>query len=755
MPSQTSASSGRFSTWFSRVVGAEVHAGEWQLMALFFANLFLLLAAYYILKVIREPLILLGGSAVQRSYARGLQAGLLVVLIPAYSVLANRIEPARLVKCTTAVFVASLGLFFVARRAGVGVGFAFFVWFGIFSTLSIAQFWSIANDVMTQSQGKRLFPLVAVGGTAGGILGAQFAARAFSHITPEGMMLVAAGVLVICMVLTHEVHARGIAHRYGPVGAPVEARDPRGGFSLVIGDQYLLLIGLSVTALNLITTTGDFLLAQMVSTKAHLLPEAQRARYIGAFYGDLQTWVTVLTTIAQIFFVSRVFKTVGIGGALLFMPLVVVVGYASFALAPLLAAVTAVKVGESTTDYSLENTIQHALFLPTSRDAKYKAKSAIDTVSKRLGDLGSTALVFVGTRSAFGVRTYAIANVVAGLVWIWLTIQLRRRQRAMIAGASGVAASIVPRVTGMCDLPALVSPRRRRVEVPGGALCAALVLSSLVLATPWARADEAKAPANDADAAARAAAENRAVGGRIRRPRVAWAADWPRFRLWEYFGTAGAYGLSWYVRSRDPPPDKSSWVGNNFFDDGIRSWLHADSKEWRAHAVVFSDRVALAGTLYPFVVDLPIVLFAHRQPGVMWQMLMMDLEANSVAGLLNNSLFHFAGRGRPDTASCAADPTYDPLCGSYINYASFPSGHVLTIATAAGLTCVHHRYLPIYGSDAADVSACVLLSTATFATALARMVAYRHFGSDVIAGGVIGFGSGYGLPWLLLTAPTA
>ena len=443
-PGKTSTAAGPIATWFTHVVGADVHEGEWRLVLLFFANLFLLLTAYYILKVVREPLILLGGSAVQRSYARGLQAGLLVVLIPLYSILANRVEPARLVKCITAVFVVSLVLFFMARRGGYAVGFSFFVWLGIFSTLSIAQFWSITNDVMTESQGRRLFPLVAVGGTAGGILGAQFAARASAHMSPEGMMLVAGGLLVVCLLLTHAAHLAGISRRYGTAGPPPEPRDHRGGFTLVLNDRYLLLIGISVIILNLITATGDFMLAQMVSAKAHALPAAERSRFIGAFYGDLQTWVTILTTFVQVFVVSRIFKFVGVGGALLFMPFIVIFGYAGFALVPLLTAVTAVKVGEGTADYSLESTIQHALFLPTSRDAKYKAQSAIDTVSKRLGDLGSTALVFLGSHAAFGVRSFAIANVATGVVWLWISLQLKRRQQAMVGGATaGVAPSVI------------------------------------------------------------------------------------------------------------------------------------------------------------------------------------------------------------------------------------------------------------------------------------------------------------------------
>jgi AAA family ATP:ADP antiporter len=411
-----------------RVVGSDVHEGEWPLVGLFFANLFLLLAAYYILKVIREPLILLGGGAVTRSYARGLQAGLLGVLIPAYGLLANRFEPAKLVKWIMAFFVACLAVFWVLGRLGVPLGFPFFVWLGMFSTLAIAQFWSLAVDVMTEAEGKRLFPMIAAGGTIGGIAGAQIAARAIKWLAPTQLMLVAAAMLAGCALLSHFTHGAGTTHRERkPSGASAE-RDRRGGFTLVLRDRYLLLIGLSVVLLNLINTTGDFLLAQLVNARAQAMAAGARRAFVGAFYGDFQTWVSVLTSVIQILLVSRLFKLVGVGGALLFLPVLALAGYGASAFVPALALVATVKVVENSTDYSLQNTIQQALFLPTSRDAKYKAKSAIDTVFVRLGDLASTGLVFVGVRLGFSAWGYAIANAVAGAVWLVFVVHLRRRQ---------------------------------------------------------------------------------------------------------------------------------------------------------------------------------------------------------------------------------------------------------------------------------------------------------------------------------------
>jgi AAA family ATP:ADP antiporter len=434
-----------------RLIGADVHRGEWQLVLLFFANLFLLLTAYYVLKVIREPLILLGGGAVSRSYARGLQAVLLVAVIPAYGLLANRLEPDRLVKWIMGFFVACLGGFFVLGRAGLPVGFAFFVWLGIFSTLAIAQFWSLANDLLTHAEGKRLFPLVAAGGTIGGIVGSQISARALGWLDPYALMVVAAALLSGCIGLTHWGHTAGLRHR---VRVPSEhrsaPRDRRGGFTLVVHDRYLLLIAVAVVLLNLINTTGDFILAQMVASHAETVATgaanaaALKRQFIGSFYGDFQTYVTTLTALAQIFLVGRLWKRIGVAHSLLVVPLMAVGGYGVATLLPSLMLVAVLKVFENSADYSLQNTIQQALFLPTSRDAKYKAKAAIDTVGVRLGDLTSTGLVFLGVQAGLSTIHYAAANFAAGLIWLVLVLRLARRHRLLTQNGQHPATPVEP-----------------------------------------------------------------------------------------------------------------------------------------------------------------------------------------------------------------------------------------------------------------------------------------------------------------------
>jgi AAA family ATP:ADP antiporter len=417
----------RFGRGLQRIVGVKVNDGEWPLVLLLFANLFLLLLSYYVLKVIREPLILLTGGAVSRSVARGVQAFVLALAVPGYAFVANRVEPSRLVKWVLAFFTVSLAGFSLIGRAGVSAGFLFFVWLGVFSTLAIAQFWSLATDVFSEMDGRRLFPFVAVGGTMGSIVGAQLAARALHRLQSYQVMLCAAGLLVICIVLTHLTHEEALRVHHSSQ-ARKEPRDPRGGFGIILRNRYLLLIAAAVVLLNLVNTTGDFILAKLVKARANALPTMiAREQYIGDFYASFHTWVTVLTASVQILLVGRLFGKLGLHRALFLLPLVALTGYCASAVLPVLALITTVKVVENGTDYSLQNTIQQALFLCTSRDSKYKAKAAIDTFFVRVGDLGSTALVAAGAALGVTIFGFALTNVAAAVAWLWIVSRLARR----------------------------------------------------------------------------------------------------------------------------------------------------------------------------------------------------------------------------------------------------------------------------------------------------------------------------------------
>ena len=149
---------------------------------------------------------------------------------------------------------------------------------------------------------------------------------------------------------------------------------------------------------------------------------------IGEFYGNYFTIVNVLAALIQAFLVSRVLKYFGVRVALMVLPVVALIGYGAMAFVPVLGFIRGAKLAENSLDYSLQNTTRNALYLPTSREAKYKAKQANDTFFVRLGDVLSAGVVFAGTVwLGFAPSQFALVNVGLIVIWLVLAVAIGRR----------------------------------------------------------------------------------------------------------------------------------------------------------------------------------------------------------------------------------------------------------------------------------------------------------------------------------------
>ncbi len=412
---------------------SKVQPGEGTAVLILMLDLFLILTAYSILKVIREPLILtLEGGAELKSYSSAGQAILLILLIPAYGWFASRVPRMTLVNVVTAIFAGSFVVFWLLYQSGVEIGVAFFLWLGIFNMMVVAQFWSLAAELFSPSQGKRLFPLIAFGGTLGAIAGAWASGqiiKMFSNIAHP--MLVSTGLLCVCILLT-TLGKR--AARAAPKEADAEEEDDAplkkdGGFKLVLTVKYLRLIAIMIMIYNLVNTTGGYILDKVVAQTANAGAggdEKAAGLIIGQFYSGFQTWVNIAAAVLQGLVVSRIVRFVGIRVALLILPAIALGGYVMIATIPILMWIKVAKISENGTDYSLHNTVRQILWLPTSREAKYKAKAAVDTFFVRFGDVLSAGLVFIGTSLALPPRMFAVVNVVAVLVWIVFAVLVGR-----------------------------------------------------------------------------------------------------------------------------------------------------------------------------------------------------------------------------------------------------------------------------------------------------------------------------------------
>jgi AAA family ATP:ADP antiporter len=432
-------------TTLGRLLGlfTEVRPGETGTVLLLTLNVFLLLATYYIVKPVREALILTGGGAEVKSYASAGQAMLLFLAVPAYAALASRLPRRRLINGVTLFFAACMVGFYVLSGTSMPyLGVAFFLWVGIFNLMVIAQFWSFANDLYTPEQGKRLFVLVAFGASSGAIVGAWVAGRLIPALGVEQMLIVAAVLLAGTLLVTNVIEARDRARprAAGEMAAAENPLPPGGAFQLVMRSRYLLLIALLLLFLNWVNTTGEYILGRVVTRAAAAAVAAGTAdglsqgQYIGRFYADFFVVVGWVGLGIQLFLVSRILKYLGVRIAILVLPVIALGGYLLLAAYPVLSVVRWAKTAENATDYSLQNTVRNVLFLPTTREQKYKAKQAIDTFFVRMGDLLSAGLVFLGTAVlSFDTSHFAAANLVLVAVWIGLAVAIGRENARLVA----------------------------------------------------------------------------------------------------------------------------------------------------------------------------------------------------------------------------------------------------------------------------------------------------------------------------------
>lgn len=458
---------------------SDVRAGEGPIALLLALDVFLILTAYYILKPVREALILGQGTAELKSYVSAGQVAVLALAVPLYGRLAARMSRRRLINRVTAFFVLCLIAFYVLARFDVPLGVPYYLWLGVFNLMIIAQFWSFANDVYVADEGERLFPIVAFGASAGAVLGAVVAGQLIEPLGVYQLMLLAAGILVVATMITNYVDEReggvpatartasrdaggetdadppgGTAEHgstargdeeVGEAGADTAGSDPSdvgvgrsASFKLVFGSRYLLFIALILLLLNWVNTTGEYILGSVVEDVAEQAVAAGTAggltveQYIGDFYSGFYGVVNVAGLVIQLFLVSRIIKYLG-GKAILVLPCIAMVAYGLLAFFPVLGAVRWAKTAENSTDYSLNNTVRNMLFLPTSRAAKYSAKQAIDSFFVRAGDVLSAGVVFVGTTFlAFSPGEFAGFNLVLVGVWLVLGIAVARMYRRRV-----------------------------------------------------------------------------------------------------------------------------------------------------------------------------------------------------------------------------------------------------------------------------------------------------------------------------------
>ena len=413
-----------------------VERGEWRPLLWSFSYFFALLCSYYIIRPMRDEMAIAGGVEQLQWMFTGTFVAMLAV-VPFFGWLTRCLPPRRFLPYVYYFFIANLLLFFGLFRselAHIHVARAFFIWASVFNLFIVSVFWSFMADIYSNAQAKRLFGVIAAGGTAGALAGPALTVSLVQSLGPANLLLMSAVFLGWAIICIHRLVAWRQKIKPDEAGEEAEAGELSGrpigggvlaGMRLVWQSPYLLgICGLML----LFTTLATFLYFQ----QAYIVREnfADPARRTALFAG-MDLAVNSLTLMTQLFLTGRIVQRIGLGWTLAIIPMLLTAGFLALAILPTLWMVVVVQVLRRAGNYAIMRPGREMLYVVLGKEEKYKAKNFIDTVIYRGGDAVS-AWAFAGLQ-AVGLAASGISLTAVPLscAWVWISFRLGKHQERL------------------------------------------------------------------------------------------------------------------------------------------------------------------------------------------------------------------------------------------------------------------------------------------------------------------------------------
>jgi AAA family ATP:ADP antiporter len=418
-----------------------VNRPELRALAWAFSYFFALLCSYYIIRPMRDEMGIAGGVKQLQWMFSGTFLAMLAV-VPLFGWLTRRFAVRRFLPYVYYFFIANLLLFFVLFKSQLThayVARAFFIWASVFNLFVVSVFWSFMADTFTNEQAKRLFGVIAAGGTAGALAGPALTAVLVVHLGPANLLPVSAAFLTWTIVCIHRLIAwrqsetgRGAgaaSSRYGTATADNAEKVMGGsilaGISMVLRSSYLAGICLLMLLFTTLATFLYFQQAQIIRERFDD-PAARTALFAAMDFS-----VNAITLVTQIFLTGRIIRKMKMGWTLALVPLLLAFGFLSLGLAPVLGVLVVVQVLRRAGNYAVMRPAREMLYVVVDREQKYKAKNFIDTVVYRGGDAVS-AWAYAGLQAVgLAASQIALAAVPLAGVWAWTAYRLGKRQEQM------------------------------------------------------------------------------------------------------------------------------------------------------------------------------------------------------------------------------------------------------------------------------------------------------------------------------------
>jgi len=424
----------------------DIKRDELPLALLMFSYFFLVITSFWILKPIKKALFIehydQTGFDLLSWHMTASQAELIakvlnmvvaIVAVTVFTWLARTLRRQQLTFVFTGFFLLSYAAYsLVIDEPGDPTVWSFYLFGDLFSTLMVATFFAFLNDSVTPDSAKRIYGLVGLGGVTGGAFGSMFVRSLISSVSRVGWLWICAAIAVLIVAVAYAAGRIVAAHppddeessaepdppaTTGPDAHDENEKQPNPaleGARLVFRSRYLLSIVAIVGLYEIVSTIMDF---QFTSTVAHYLTGPA----IGKQFSTVFAITNAVAMVVQLLFTSLVMTRLGVGVALLVLPMAALGGSAAFVAMPILWTGSLLNTADNAFSYSINQSAKEALYVPTTKDEKYKAKAFIDMFVQRFAK-ALAVFVSLGITTYFSdfesVRWLSVFTVIVIAAWI-------------------------------------------------------------------------------------------------------------------------------------------------------------------------------------------------------------------------------------------------------------------------------------------------------------------------------------------------
>jgi len=409
-----------------------IEATEFRAVAWSFAYFFCLLAAYYMLRSVREAMAIVGGTQNIPWLFTGTFFAMLAAT-PVFGWVASRYPRRRFLPWVYYFFILNILAFYAGftwlgsqELPQVWISRAFFVWLSVFNLFVVSVFWSFMADIWSKEQGRRLFGIISAGGSTGAILGPWITSQVVETITFRNLLPLSALLLAVAVVCVFRLRQWATQRIESGPHEGFDSSKPIGGkaldgIRLVFRTPFFGAIAGALVLTNFLGVVIYMYMAELVDATFTGTDEHTKV------FAYLDTATNALAFIGQLFVVRWSVRKVGVGMTLAVLPLVSIAGFALLAVQPVFWVMAMLQVARRSIGFGLTKPTNDMLYSVVSPEARYKAKNFVETAIYRGGDLFATWTI--RALSGLGLAGIAVLSVVLALGQLLLVFRIGREYR--------------------------------------------------------------------------------------------------------------------------------------------------------------------------------------------------------------------------------------------------------------------------------------------------------------------------------------